>query len=267
KVQRPGIASLVETDLLLLGLFLGNLDALMPGMDIATLFSEIKRSLNEELDYQREAAAMRRVARHLGKIDGVACPQVIEEMSSRKLLVTSFVNGRKLTDTLDTYREAGDTASIAQLMTRLLDAWLLQVLQLGFFHADPHPGNLLVTDDNQLVLLDFGACQSLTEAHRLGYLRVLQAAIVHDNATIATTLDALGFRTQSGNPDTLLAFTHALLTQLSERIAEQPDNLWPDEDELIAQGQALFASLQQDPVEKLPGDFIMLARVFLSLGG
>lgn len=267
KVQRPGIAELVETDLLLLGLFLGNLDALLPGMDIATLFGEIKRSLNEELDYQREAAAMRRVARHLGKIDGVACPQVIEEMSSRKLLVTSFVNGRKLTDALDAYQQAGDTASIAQLMTRLLDAWLLQVLQLGFFHADPHPGNLLVTDNNQLVLLDFGACQSLTEAHRQGYLRVLQAAIVQDNATIATTLDALGFRTQSGKPDTLLAFTHALLTQLSERIAEQPDNLWPAEDELIAQGQALFASLQQDPVEKLPGDFIMLARVFLSLGG
>lgn len=268
KVQRPDIAALIDTDMLLLGLFLGNLDALLPGMDIATLFAEIKRSLHEELDYEREAAAMRRVARHLSKIDGVSCPAVIDALSSRTLLVTEFVHGRKLTDVLDDYQQTGASDKSAELMTRLLDAWLLQVLQLGFFHADPHPGNLLVTDTNQLVLLDFGACQSLTDSQRQHYLRVLQAAIVRDEASIACALNALGFRTQSGRPDTLIAFTHALLTQLCERISAAPGSTpWPAEDELIAQGQALLAHLQSDPVAKLPSDFIMLARVFLSLGG
>lgn len=268
KVQRPDIANLIDTDLLLLGLFLGNVDSLLPGMDIATLFAEIKRSLLEELDYGREAAAMRRVGRHLNKIDGVSCPAVIDELSRRNLLVTKFVEGRKLTQALDDYQAQGNAAGTALLMARLLDAWLLQVLQLGFFHADPHPGNLLVTPDNQLVLLDFGACQTLTDTNRRLYLRVLQAAIVRDENSIASSLHELGFRTQSGKPDTLIAFTSALISQLCERISEAPDsNLWPAEDELLVQGQALLAHLQTDPVGKLPGDFIMLARVFLSLGG
>ncbi len=217
KVQRPHIAELVDTDMLLLGLFIGNVDAFLPGMDIATIFDEIKRALQEELDYEREAEAMRRVGCQLNKIDGVSSPAVIDEWCRPNLLVTEFVQGKKLTRVLDEYKKQGNQTELTQVMTRLLDAWLFQVLQLGFFQADPHPGNLLVTEDNQLQLLDFGACQALTDHHRRYYLRVLQAAIVGDEKAIAESLHELGFRTQSGQPDTLIAFTHALISQLCER--------------------------------------------------
>jgi predicted unusual protein kinase regulating ubiquinone biosynthesis (AarF/ABC1/UbiB family) len=120
----------------------------------------------------------------------------------------------------------------------------------------------------QLMLLDFGACQELSETARLGYLRILQASIIGDQKTLASTLSALGFKTRSGKPDTLLAFTHALLTQLTERLSAQPEESpWLSEDELLAHGKELLAKLQEDPVDHLPPDFIMLARVFLSLGG
>lgn len=267
KVRRANIAQLIETDMTLLQLFLGNMDSLLPGVDTDTLFAEIRRSLREELDYQREAQSMQRIAAGLGQVDGVLCPAVITELSSEQVLVTQFIDGKKLTQALDDQQAQHQTAATAQLMTRMLDAWLTQVLQLGFFHADPHPGNLLVTADNQLVLLDFGACQQLPEATRQGYLRILQAAIINDENTLAATLDELGFHTRSGNPETLLAFCHALLTQLCQRLGETPDSLWPAEDELMAQGQALLEQLRADPVEKLPGEFIMLARIFLTLGG
>lgn len=267
KVRRAGISQLVNTDMTLLKLFLGNIHALLDGMDIGTISQEIERSIREELDYTREARAMQRIGRHLPKIDGVSCPQVIPELSNHTLLVTTFVEGKKLTDVLDTYQQQGDTERTAQLMHRLLDAWLLQVLQLGFFHADPHPGNLLVTADNQLVLLDFGACQSLSNQAKQGYFRVLQAAIIGQEEEVARVLTELGFRTRSGQPDTLIAFTRALLTQISERLASGDADVWPDETTLHKQAAQLMAHLQQDPVTQLPSDFIMLARVFLSLGG
>lgn len=269
KIRRPGITQLVKTDLLLLKVFLDNVRSMLPDIDMDTVLSEIGRSLDEELDYRREASAMKRIGKHLTKISGVSCPHVIDELCSDKLLVAEFVEGVKLNDALNQYQQQGEQHKIDQLLTQVLDAWLLQILQLGHFHCDPHAGNLLVDDDNQLVLLDFGACQRLTETHRLGYLRVLQAAIVHEDSTIAHTLDQLGFKTRSGNPDTLLAFTKALLTQLSDRLAESVNGqpTWPDSDELFAQAQTLYSSLEDDPVEQMPGDFIMLARVFLSLGG
>ena len=269
KIRRPGIEKLVKTDMLLLRVFLENIRTILPDIDINTLFEEINRSINEELDYLGEAHSMTRIGTHLHKIDGVRAPQVIKELCTRKLLVAEFVEGVKLTDALDAYLQHDQYDKINTLLTRVLDAWLLQVLQLGQFHCDPHAGNLLVDKDNQLILLDFGACQSLTEAHRLGYLRVLQAAIVHEDSTIAQTLIQMGFKTRSGQPDTLLAFTKALLTQLSDRLADTINGaaVWPDNDELFAQAQALYASLDSDPVEEMPGDFIMLARVFLSLGG
>lgn len=267
KVQRTGITHLIETDLTLLELFLGNMDSLLPGIDTPTLFNEIRRSLREELDYRREAASQQRISQTLEHTHGVICPAVITALSNDKVLVTHFIEGKKLTQALDEYQTRQETEKTSQLMTALLDAWLTQVLQAGFFHADPHPGNLLVTADNQLVLLDFGACQALPESTRLGYLRILQAAIVNDDQTLASTLDALGFKTHSGDPATLLAFCHALLTQLCDRLGETESAIWPAEDELVAQARELLERLRADPVEKLPGEFIMLARVFMTLGG
>lgn len=273
KVRRPGIRALVNADLRLLDMFVNNLaqgtNTLLAGLDTTTLLRELKRCLNEELDFRREASSMQRIAPHLQQLDGVFCPALITELCSETLLVTEFVEGRKLCDALDDYRQNGAAEKLDATMTRLLDCWLLQILQLGFFHADPHPGNLLVSADGRIALLDFGACQPLTDTARGGYLRLLQAAIVGDEATLASTLDTLGFHSVSGNPDTQLAFCRSLLTSICEQISETPEApfRWPTREQTHTGLKKLRARLNTDPLDTLPADFMLLARVFIGLGG
>lgn len=273
KVRRPGITTLVSADLQLLDMFVNNLakdsNTLFAALDIGTLFAAIKRCLHAELDYRQEAASMQAITRQLHPLDGVCCPTLVAELSGETLLVTEFIEGRTLSDALDDYQQRGATQELNDTMTRLLDCWLLQILQRGFFHADPHPGNLLVCPDGRLALIDFGACQQLTETARNGYLRLLQAAIVGDETTLASTLDTLGFHSHSGNPDTLLVFCRALLMSICEQISQAPDApfRWPTPAQTRAGAKALRAQLNADPLTALPADFAMLARVFIGLSG
>src|SRR5690606_30891111 len=141
---------------------------------------------------------------------------------------------------------------------------LRQVLQAGCFQADPHPGNILVTADDRLVLLDFGCTMELSDNFRRGYATVLGAVMVNEKDKVAETLQALGFQTRSGKPDTLLAFADALLATLRDTAMAVGGNnqSWPTADEILQNGKRLFALAENDPVDKLPAEFIMLARVF-----
>ena len=267
KVQRPGLDEVVELDMTLLKVFMDAVKSALPPMDMDTIVSEIQRTVREELDYQREARVMTRIGEQLAGVTGITTPALVAEHSSRHVLTTEFVHGRKLTTVLDELHHT-DPERLGIVLHRLLDAWFSQVLHGGVFHADPHPGNIMITDDDTLVLLDFGCAQSLSDAARHGYFRVLQACVVDDQKVIADTLTAMGFTTRSGNPDTLLAFVAAILDQVRNAIIyPDPDKGWPSAEEMMQQVSHLLGRLEHDPVEKMPGDFIMLARVFGTLGG
>ncbi|MDX1802997.1 MAG: AarF/UbiB family protein [Alcanivorax sp.] len=267
KVQRPGLDEVVELDMALLKVFMDCVKSALPPMDVDTIVNEIQRSVREELDYCREANAMQRIGRQLQAVEGVRVPRLIRSLSRRRVLTSEFIHGNKLTDVLEHSRDQ-EPAQLDSLLTRLLDTWFTQVLHGGLFHADPHPGNILVDHDGNLVLLDFGCCQTLTDDARHGYFRVLQACVVKDHHVIAETLNQMGFITRSGNPQTLLAFVSAVLDQVLEAIVNPHlQQGWPSAEQMMQQVTTLLTRLEHDPVEKMPGDFIMLARVFGTLGG
>lgn len=269
KVQRPGLAEIIELDMKLMRLFADSLSSLLPPTDLPTILDEIERSVRGELDYRREARAMQRIGRGLESVPGVRAPEVITSLSNASVLTTAFVKGEKFTLALNRLHQAGDVQGIADILGRLLDGWLHQVLVLGEFHADPHPGNILLADDGDLVLLDFGCSAELPETHRQGYFRVLQASLVADRDTIAETLAELGFATRSGTPDTLLVFADALLAQIRDAAIEGSGGQisWPTQAQLLERGRTLLAQAEDDPVARIPAEFVLLARVFGSLGG
>ena len=267
KVQRPGLDEVVELDMALLKVFMDAVKSALPPMDMDAIVSEIQRTVREELDYEREARVMTQIGTQLTDVTGITTPALVAEHSTRHVLTTEFVHGRKLTTVLDELHHT-DPERLGLVLHRLLDAWFSQVLHGGVFHADPHPGNIMITDDDTLVLLDFGCAQSLSDAARHDYFRVLQACVIDDQKVIADTLIAMGFTTRSGNPDTLLAFVAAILDQVRNAIIyPDPDKGWPSAEEMMQQVSQLLDRLEHDPVEKMPGDFIMLARVFGTLGG
>lgn len=269
KVQRPGLEDLIELDMALLKVFAESLRGLLPPTDFDTIVSEIQRSVREELDYRVEAKWMTRIGDLLNEGKGVRVPKAVAELCGKHVITSEFIVGKKLTDILDQKKIDNDQDGLADLLGRLLDLYLKQILQAGYFQADPHPGNLLVTDNGDIVLLDFGCTAELPEHFRRGYFEVLRASVIGDLDTVGRVLFDLGFKTQSGKPDTLIAFSDALLQQLRNMMGEINEEgfVWPTPEDLLTKAKALLDQATRDPVEKLPAEFIMLARVFTTLGG
>lgn len=269
KVQRPGLEQIIDLDMTLLKLFVSSIESMLPPTDFDTIVGEIERSVREELDYRKEAHWMQHVGNFLDVLPDVIVPHPITRYCSAKVLVSNFIVATPLMTELDQRQSNGDHAGVSELLGRLLDLYLRQVLQAGIFQADPHPGNLMVTADNKLVLLDFGCTMQLSESFRDGYFKVLGAALMDERETMATLLMNMGFRTRSGKPDTLLMFADALLSQIKNAASNMSNGTmqWPSATDMLKAGQQLLAQAEADPVEKMPAEFIMLARVFTTLGG
>ncbi len=272
KVQRPGIEALLELDMGLLELFTEAMRSSWPDVDYEVIVGETRRAILSEVDYVNEGEVTEEVAQYIDTLSGVTVPHRVEQLSRGRVLSTTFIEGRKISHVLDELRalaDAGDEGAQARLSTilgRLLHAYLRQILLLGLFQADPHPGNLLVTAEDEVVILDFGCSQRMAPETRDRYRSIMFAAMVGDRAKIAEELFSLGFATASGEPDTLTHFADAMLEQLMA-MNEGPAIEWPDKDALMEKATGLMQAYERDPVIALPPEFIMMGRVFATLGG
>ena len=163
KIQRPGLEDVIELDLALLRVFAESLRGVLPPTDFDTIVNEIQRSVREELDYRIEASWMQRIGNLLEPVEGVQVPGLISTLCSKHVLTSEFIVGQKLTDVLDDMKARGDEEGLAHLLGRLIDLYLRQILQAGYFQADPHPGNLLVTAEGGLVAVP-PSCRSISGA-------------------------------------------------------------------------------------------------------
>lgn len=271
KVRRPGIERLVELDLKLLERLLDALRSSLPPTDYATITDELRGALLGELDYREEAAMLQRAHELFLDVPGICAPRPLHALCGSRVLTAEFVDGVKITEALDALKadaDAGDGAARERrdtLLGRLLQAYLTQVLEAGVFQADPHPGNLLVTDDDTLVLLDFGCTKSMPAEVRDRYLQLMTSFLSGDKDRMGELFDALGFRTASGSHTTLHAFAQALLEQFKAQMLGEAS--WPDRESLTARARELLSQAHADPVLTLPGEFVLLARVFGTLGG
>ncbi|HVU03018.1 MAG TPA: AarF/ABC1/UbiB kinase family protein [Polyangiaceae bacterium] len=272
KVKRPGVGEKVKTDLALLEAFVGSLRASLPETDYATIIGEIKGAVLAELDYEEEARTTLAVHEFFAGHEGIVVPKPDLALSGKNVLTTSFIEGRKITTVLEELRmlaDAGDDAArtqIATILGTLLESYLRQVLEAGIFQADPHPGNILVTADGRVALLDFGCAEALPDEKRRAYLDLVQAFVLSDRERVAALFGEIGFRTRSGNVDTLHQFSDALLSEIRDAVLGGGVK-WPTRDEAVKRMTELLRACEHDPVVTLPSEFIMIARVFGTLGG
>jgi ubiquinone biosynthesis protein len=180
KVQRPGIRKLVEVDLEIM-LHLATL-AERHIEEIAhhrpvKIVEEFARSIEKEMDYTLEATSMERVARSFLHDETVYIPKVYREETTERVLTTEFVDGIKVS-LLDRLDENGYDR---QLITRRgADILLTQIFDHGFFHADPHPGNLFVLPNNVICLLDFGMMGTVDRNTREAFVELVDAVVRRD---------------------------------------------------------------------------------------
>lgn len=156
KVQRPGVQQQVEGDLevlLEITRFLSRHTPLGTSYELTALVQEMKHSLLQELDFFQEANHTQSISQDLRTFQHLTAPTIYPAYSSRQVLTLSFIPGRHLAHITNDELSHFAATTIAH---ELLFAYLKQVIIHGVFHCDPHPGNLLLTDDGRLALLDFG---------------------------------------------------------------------------------------------------------------
>ena len=206
KVQRPNLERQLRRDLVLIRLLGVTAAPLLPlnlGFGLGTIIDEFGRSLFEEIDYRQEAANAERFARLFASNPAVIVPRVDRSLSARRVLTTTWINGTKLQQRQELEAQRLDPAAL--IRTGVI-AGLQQLLEFGYFHADPHPGNLFALPGRSGALghvayVDFGMMDSISDADRL----TLTGAVVHlinrDFTGLAHDFVDLGFL----NPNTDLA--------------------------------------------------------------
>ena len=259
KVKYPNIERIIATDLASVGFFIRCLARLESRFDMRLVLDEITELIPLELDFVCEAGNARRFALNFADDDSVRFPVPVAELTTRNLLTMTYIEGVKITD-LEALRAAGiDQQEVARLLTR---TYLRQILEHGFFHGDPHPGNLLVRPGPELVILDLGLAKEFTTRMRAGLVATTAAIAAGKPGTVAECLRRLGFRTKSGHDRTLEVLGEVFLGQVLEARRAYAD---PAMVERI--GKELLDALRKDPLVEAPSDLLLVLRVMGLLSG
>ena len=186
KVQRPGIAAVIDADVELLGSvaqWVVERGIQTPGFDPAGTVEEFSRSVRRELDFVHEARTAERFARNFSGCDIVHFPTVYPDVSTSRVLAMEWIAGTSLRDTDRLCQEGHDLRRIAQHGVEVV---LRQIFEHGLFHGDPHPGNIFVLPGDVICLLDYGMVGQLTPDDTERFADLL-LAVFHKDVSQATS--------------------------------------------------------------------------------
>jgi predicted unusual protein kinase regulating ubiquinone biosynthesis (AarF/ABC1/UbiB family) len=176
----------------------------MPDWGFETIYAEIREMVMAELDYRQEADAIRTISGNFKGRRDVLFPRVMAEHSTARVLTTEWMSGIKVAD-LDRLAAQGiDRKKAARLC---VEAYCQQIFVDGVYHADPHPGNILLrpggadTPGLAMVFLDFGATAQVSQSMRKGLVSFLQGAMTRDTARIVSAMKEMGFISRRANPE------------------------------------------------------------------
>ena len=192
KVQRPGIKERIAEDMEALGELAEFADERTEAgrkYGFGELLEQFRRSLNGELDYRKEAANLVALGRILSKYDRLVVPEPVEDYTTSLVLTMDYIPGRKVTDLGPLAKMDFDGRDLAE---QLFEGYLDQILVEGFFHADPHPGNVLLTSDNRLALVDMGQVARVPQVMRKRLIKLLLALSDGDGMAAAEAAISLG---------------------------------------------------------------------------
>ena len=260
KVQYPDIAALVDLDLRSVGFFVEWLARLEPRYDFRFILNELRRYIPLELDFVHEGHNAEAVARNFAaRGDDALVPRIYWEYTTPCLLVMEFMEGIKVTE-VEALRRAGiDTRAVAQKLT---EAYLRQILLDGLFHADPHPGNLLVQPGPRLVFLDFGLTKDLPPEFPAEMARLTTAIVRQDAAEIVASFRRLGFVTKNGGSESLLVLGEALLGH-----SVKENKAYADPEMVERFNGEVSQAMRKDPIVAAPSDLVLVGRVMGLLSG
>ncbi|NOY13167.1 MAG: AarF/ABC1/UbiB kinase family protein [Deltaproteobacteria bacterium] len=258
KVRRPDIEKVIETDIdILMGLaYL--VDKHLPGgdmYDLIGLVKEFRRTINRELDFAREGRTIERFSANFANDPTVRIPKVFWPFSGHSVLTLEYLSGIKISQIKELQQAGYDLEEIARTGA---DSFLKQVFIHGFFHADPHPGNLHILPGNVICIFDFGMVGRLDEDLKLQLTELLLSVLRRDVDHIISQLLYSGELHDEPN-------LKSLKRDLNEFIDDYYDILLQD----LKVGKLLvdFIEILTEHRIKFPSNMMLLARALIAMEG
>jgi predicted unusual protein kinase regulating ubiquinone biosynthesis (AarF/ABC1/UbiB family) len=279
KVQRPGIEEIVEVDLAALrriGRWVSRIRLVYSRADAPALVEEFAATSLEEIDYLHEAANAEHFAADFATDATVAAPVVIWERTALRTLTLSDVTAIKITDVAALQAAGIDPKSVAQALAR---ATFQQIFVAGFFHADPHPGNIFVTPraspvgpvetpgatpNFTLTFVDFGMMGEISDTLRSGLRDFILAAVGRDVRGLVTALERLGVLLSTGDTEELERAMTALFDRFGGMGIAELQTI--DQRELERFGREFGQTVRGLPFQ-LPENFLLLIRTISLISG
>ncbi|MDA3886257.1 MAG: AarF/ABC1/UbiB kinase family protein [Candidatus Delongbacteria bacterium] len=188
KIQRPDIRKKIEIDIEIMkhlsGLIQKHIEN-MNSFNLPGIVEEFERSIYEELDFDNELTNIERFRRNFESDEKVKVPAVFKNLSTKKVLTMEFIDGFKVSET-EAIKSVG--FSLKEIAVTGVDSILHQVFEDGFFHADPHPGNIFVTKQGQLCFIDFGMMGSLSGTVRESFTDIISGIVNRDTGKVTRAL-------------------------------------------------------------------------------
>ena len=256
KVQRPDIESLMERDLAALSLVADLAQRRTPfgqGVRSGEMLAQFAEGLRAEVDFRHEADAMSEMALLMHERSTVRIPKVHRELSGRRVLVQERFEGFTLSDTRHLDDAEVDRSALAD---QLLRATLDQVMRIGLFHADPHPGNVFALPDGTLGLIDFGAVGRLDPIQQSAIIDVMVALARRDVSLLRDGVERIADLADTTSPEQL---ERALARLLAEHVR-------PGGTVDPAVLEDLVATLSRFGM-RLPKDVVLLSRALVTVDG
>jgi len=258
KVQRPNLEATIKGDLVILkkvANFAERFPQLNENADWTGMLREFDTTIHEEMDYRAEALNAEKFRSNFKNWSNVHVPTIYWNATTHKVLTMEFIHGTKVIDLEEQQRRNISPAKVNRL---LIKTYLKQLLEDGFFHADPHPGNLLVMDDGRLAFFDFGMVGRITPELQAKMIDAFFHVVGKDPSGIAQDLIDLDFLKPGTNPN--------IVRPVVEKMFEFHLNL-KLKDVNFKELTYDLADVMYDYPFRLPSNFTYIMRALMTLEG
>lgn len=254
KIQKPGIYDIIEADVKILVNLAGKADKYITKSrtyNLPAIMKEFERSIFKELNYMEEVMNIQKITNNFKDDENIYIPQAFREYSTSKVITMELVDGYEIAELFDKEIEGIDNKQLAKIAVQ---SYLKQILLDGFFHADPHPGNMFVTKDGKVAYIDWGMVGIITEEFRGNLAQMILILLSGNSKKLINQLIYMNLITPEQNTEEFQEDVGDLLNKYLGVDLDQMDGI--------------FESLMNVMIKHnivLPREFVMIGRGFILL--
>ena len=269
KIQYPGVADSIQADLALVRPVAQRMFNLGKGKDLDKYFSEVEEKLREETDYNLELEQAETVAKHCAHIPNLIFPNYYREFSCERIITMDWMEGLHLSEYDVTNQNAEEANQLAQT---LWDFFMYQIHELKKVHADPHPGNFLVSKRGELIALDFGCMKSIPIEFYEPYFEMIQPKSLNDTKNFEAKmweLEILRNDDTKEEKDFFMALFHRMVSLFTQpfrsKVFDFSDPSFQNEIYSLSQEYSKSSELRKYNPSRGSKHFIYMNRTFFGL--